>query len=110
MTERNIRAHQVIRVVNLEPIVLPDGESLDYRIDVMETMGEAQRFRVRVYRYEFFRIQSTFPQKRGRPSDQPSDEQIIVADHTCKWDDLVGATPDEIVQAVITKLKEALDL
>jgi len=61
-------------------------------------------------RHEFFRIQSSFPQRHGKPSDQPSDEEILANDHTAPWNDLVGTTRDEVVQAAIQKIKETLSL
>jgi|SRR6266850_275896 len=102
----NVAAHRVVQTVDLDPIALPDGTSLDFRIEVLETMGEGGRFRARVWRREHFRIQSSFPQENGEPSDQPSDEEILVTDHAARWNDLIGKTPDEVVQAVIKKVQE----
>jgi hypothetical protein len=99
-------AYRVVQVVDLEPIDLSDGMSLAFRIEVLEALGDKGSFRARVSRHESFRIQSSFPQKRGKPSEQASDEEILVTDQAARWNDLIGKTPDEVVQAVIKKIQE----
>lgn len=55
-------------------------EIFTLRIDVFEHVANKNRFRVRIWHEEFFRIQSTFPQDKatGNPLDEPSDENLFV--------------------------------
>jgi hypothetical protein len=60
MIGRNLPAYQLVRVADLEPIPLPGAEApLRYRIEVLEQMDPKGKFRVRVSRYETFRLQPT---------------------------------------------------
>jgi hypothetical protein len=56
-------------------------ESFRVRVEITRSRRTPGMFRANVWRTEYYRIQPTFPQKRGRPVHQPSDE-IIWLDST----------------------------
>jgi hypothetical protein len=52
---------------------------LPTRIELFQDTERRRHWRCRLWERELFRIQSTFPQKpRGRPTDPPSDEELLV--------------------------------
>lgn len=55
-------------------------DSFALRVELFQDESDSGRFRVKMWRTEFFRIQSTFPQSAstGKPQDDPSDEFILV--------------------------------
>ncbi len=50
---------------------------IELRIEVLRSNSNGKLFMVRVWRLESYRLQSTFPQRRGRPAHEPSDEIIL---------------------------------
>lgn len=55
-----------------------DDEELTLRIEIFESVARARHYSARVWRLEYYRIQSTFPQVgRGQPAHEPSDELIL---------------------------------
>lgn len=63
--------------------------------------------RVRVWRREYFRLQSTFPQSEARPTHAPSDHEILHRlDEGFDVPDRVSApSPREVIQCVLDVLK-----
>ena len=53
------------------------SDRVELRIEVFQQSGVSRTFKVRLFRYESFRIQSTFPQAAGAPVHPPSDELIL---------------------------------
>jgi hypothetical protein len=51
-------------------------QELELRMETFESTKPA-RYRVRLWRYETFRLQPTFPQSGASPSHAPSDEFIL---------------------------------
>lgn len=52
---------------------------IELRIEILRILATG-RFRARVFRFEFYRIQPTFPQAEGEPSVSASDEMILMED------------------------------
>ena len=50
----------------------------DLRLEILRSRKKPFKYRAALWRLEFFRIQSTFPQDNGVPSHEPSDEFIWV--------------------------------
>jgi hypothetical protein len=66
------------RVVQSWDVLLDvPSDEIDLRIEVSEQVGKSGTFKVRIFRYESYRIQSTFPQNEGEPVHPPSDEVIL---------------------------------
>ncbi len=55
-------------------------DSFSLRIELFQSTASSQWFRARLWRTEFYRLQSTFPQDEhsGQPAHHPSDETIQV--------------------------------
>lgn len=58
-----------------------DDTEVEIRIELLEDCKEKHTFKARVYRLENYRIQPTFPQKKGKPSHKPCDEKLWVEDN-----------------------------
>jgi hypothetical protein len=67
-----------VLVDTVELSVPLEDEELILRIELFESVARARHYSARVWRLEFYRIQSTFPQANGgRPVHEPSDELIL---------------------------------
>lgn len=91
----------VVRTVELNPIELKGGGTLHLRLEVLK---EGKRFVGRVHRWEFFRIQPTFPQQQGRPAHHPSDERVLVRDDGL-FDEITATSSDRVVEDFFTQLR-----
>ena len=77
-----------------------DGDTLRFRLEVLK---RGRRFVGQVLRWEFFRIQPTFPQRKSRPAHRPCDEMVLVRDDTL-FDDLTGASIARVVDKFFDQL------
>ena len=71
---------ELVRVLvdTIELSLAWQDEELVLRIELFESAAHARHYSARIWRLEFYRIQSTFPQADdGRPAHQPSDELIF---------------------------------
>jgi len=70
--------YELSRAIEFDVALGTDGFHL--RIELFSAPTRPNTFRARVWRSEFYRIQSTFPQdsKTHQPADPPSDELIFV--------------------------------
>jgi len=98
---RKLTLSEVVRTIEVSPIALTGGESLHLRLEVLK---QGKRFVGRVYRWEFFRIQPTFPQHKGRPAHDESDEMLLVRDNTL-LSEVVGASGDKVVENLLGQLR-----
>lgn len=112
MAGDNLIACRVAEVVDLSPIPGARGsdEPLRFRLEVLEDLGERGKYRARVLRYEVFRVQPTFPQKRGKPAWDPADTELLIVDKTHDWESTVGDTVGEVLDMVVQRLRERLNL
>lgn len=55
-----------------------EADSLEFRLEILQSRTKPARYRAALSRLESYRVQSTFPQQDGRPSDHPSDERVWV--------------------------------
>ncbi len=58
------------------PLRIPDDE-VHLRIEIFRCVEPRGHYYFRVWRYEHYRIQATFPQEASEPSHPPSDELIL---------------------------------
>lgn len=77
-----ITFRRIVAVYDLDPIVLsPASDALHFRVEIIRR-SRTGRLEARIWRYEFFRLQPTFPQRKGKPIHEASDESILVEDQT----------------------------
>jgi hypothetical protein len=91
---RRLRYSEVVRTIDLAPIPTTGGDDLRFRLEVVHEAGAATPYSVRLWRLEFYRLQPSFPQRRGRPVSQQADEQVLVSE-------------DSLVQGVRAKSQKA---
>lgn len=90
----------LIRTFEID-IALEAEDSFTIRIDIFQSIDDNKIYRYRAWRYEFFRLQSTFPQdSQGHGIHQPSDEIILVAFSLPKFVALQEFSADDSKQAV----------
>lgn len=70
--------YELIKTVECDLQVGDDGFSV--RIELFRNITSSGWFRAHLWRTEFYRLQSTFPQKQpsGQPAHHPSDELIQI--------------------------------
>lgn len=76
---RNLTVTRVVGVFDLTAVIA-HGRSLELRVEISNLAGRPSRYRARVFRKEFFRLQPTFPQRRGVPRHSLCDEAFFVED------------------------------
>jgi hypothetical protein len=94
-------------------VQLADVDAFTLRLELFQDETDDRRFKVGVWRTEFFRIQSTFPQAEstGEPEHHPSDEVILVdwshnlAGH---YSDFKAENPDAALNAVLEDFRHWL--
>ncbi len=84
MTTRKVSSplghlYSLIKTVQFD-VVPGDVDSFAVRIELFQDASNKRRFRADIWRNEFYRIQSTFPQNpsTGRPKHHSSDEVILI--------------------------------
>ena len=70
--------YALVKTVEFD-VVLGD-DSFTLRVELFQDKTRRRTFRANIWRNEFYRIQSTFPQKSStaQPEHQPSDEVILI--------------------------------
>jgi len=69
--------YDVVKATESE-LVLGD-ESFRIKVELTRSRTRPSSFRANIWAAELYRIQSTFPQTKGRPAHRPSDELICVS-------------------------------
>ena len=79
MIDVTIKYFEVVKVLELMPIIMEKGDDLKFRIEILKdsSTGECH---ANLWRVENYRIQPSFPQKDGLPSASNADEEIFVKD------------------------------
>ena len=113
ITHPNITSpvYELVKVLEFN-IDLQGIEIFPLRLEIFRSLEDNCRFRAHIWRTEFFRIQSTFPQEDGKPSHQTSDEEILVDfSHylTVDYDDFRANSIEEAIELIIEDLKRFLD-
>src|ERR1700693_449819 len=81
----------VLAIYDFEPIPIRGAQPLRFRLEILRRRHEPD-LRARVFRYESFRVQPTFPQDNGRLLLSASDETVLVVDEGYPWEKIRGKT------------------
>lgn len=100
-------AREIVSVVDLSPIRIPNGSGDDFRfrVEVLREAGRRAAFTAKVWRLEYYRVQPTFPQKGQVPDSDAADEQILVVDEN--FGSEVRARTRTAVLAKVVRMIEA---
>jgi len=101
-----VRFSEIIKTFDVEPVGQCNlsSESLKFRVEILRQQDSAS-FYARVYRFETFRIQPTFPQSGGKPiPENQGDHEMLVLDEVIGVHELTG----ESVSEVLTKIENSL--
>lgn len=87
-------------------VEIGDVDSFTLRVELFQDQADDQRFKAGIWRTEFYRIQSTFPQAEstGEPEHYPSDEVILVdSSHNLagEYSDFKADNPDAAMSVVL---------
>ena len=74
-TQLSHLARELVDTIDL-PLQVKD-EEIHLRIEIFRCLHPGDQYCARVWRYEYYRIQSTFPQTADNPLHAPSDELIL---------------------------------
>jgi hypothetical protein len=97
------------RLVQTWELLLDTGsEEIELRIEISEQVDKSGTFKARIFRYESYRLQSTFPQNEGAPLHAPSDEVILK-----EFESFVpryanagpGRDPEHVLEETVAELK-----
>lgn len=105
---------ELVKVFELDPIYPSDDggwESYNFRIEILQESKPGSLLHARVWRRETFRISPTFPTPRTeKQMNEPSDEEILVADVFQKWETLTGKTPEQVLEKVLKRIRKTFGL
>jgi hypothetical protein len=77
------RARVLVETLELS-VPFDEDDELSLRIELFEALAPRGHFSARIWRLEYYRIQSTFPQLEGVPAHLPSDEVILKEFEGCQ--------------------------
>jgi hypothetical protein len=105
-TKQAIEVVEIVRTYDVGPIQMPPGigDDFRFRIEILRASARKRQYQARVWRIETYRVQPTFPQKKGRPTDDPCDELLLVRDHSLD-DHTAGSTPERALRAALATIK-----
>ena len=94
-------------------VQIADVDTFTLRLELFQDDEDDRRFKVGMWRTEFFRIQSTFPQaaSTGGPEHDPSDEVVLVDwSHNLagQYSDFKAANPDAALNTVLEDFRHWL--
>ena len=88
-------------------------ELVPLRVELFRSTKDTRRFRYRLWRLEFYRIQPSFPQEQvGLPAQTPSDEEFLVdwsAFLTGGISEFIAESVDEAVGRMADDLRSRLE-
>jgi hypothetical protein len=103
----SLKVQTIVATFELEPIVLEDDtyNSLKFRIEVLKNK-ETNIFFPKIYRWETFRVQPTFPQDDGKAICDLSDEEILVKDFSIDCNQIFSNSIEEVLEKTISQIKK----
>ncbi|MDJ0724986.1 MAG: hypothetical protein QNJ38_07745 [Prochloraceae cyanobacterium] len=103
--------YELVKVLEFD-IDLGD-DRFPLRLEIFRSLADNCLFRARIWRTEFFRIQSTFPQEENsQPSHDPSDELILLdfSDYLTKdYENFRANSLESAIALIIKDLQQFLD-
>jgi hypothetical protein len=108
MATRNaLEVVEIVKTCDVGPIPVPSetGDDFRFRIEIVRLEGRKRRFQARVWRIENYRVQPTFPQIDGQPSDEPCDELLLARDHFFD-DGSVATTPAAALKNILQRIHD----
>jgi len=100
-----IRMRSLVETYELDPIEVPDGEPLRFRIELFANQSAVQ-FSAKVFRWESMRLVPSFDTSSDAPLG--SDYCVLVEDDSLGIVECYGKSSNEVLQAVLTRISEAL--
>ncbi len=85
------------------------NEQFALRLELLQCTSDSNCFRAHIWRTEFYRIQSTFPQ--NEETHQPSDEVIFVDWSYYLSEDYTrfqAISPDDAIQLILNDIEQVL--
>jgi len=104
--------YALVKTVEFDVVLGDDAFAL--RVELFHDKSRRRIFRANIWRNEFYRIQSTFPQSlsSGVPEHQPSDEVILVDWSTNvrgNYSTFEAASSTAALNTVLKAIRAALD-
>jgi hypothetical protein len=106
----NFTLLEVVKIYDFESFVVNNGVdeySFQFRLEIIRNLS-TNTYTGKVYQFNTFRIQPTFSQTGGYPSDFDSDESIYVADNIVDSNLLIGRSINEVIGSFQKTLHEVL--
>lgn len=100
---------EVVRTIELGPLFVADSTSFKFRVEILRRL-ESGDFFARIYRWEFLRVQPSFPQSNGIISADQADHEILVIDDFIGTQDFSGSTPDNVWQQVEVAINKVFSI
>ena len=103
-----MKMFEVVKVVDTEAIQVGENEEFRFRLEICNEINSNAYFG-KVYRLETYRLQPTFPQLDGNLPSWMNDALIYVLDEVFNPIDLMGSSPQEVLNSFQKELSEKFD-
>lgn len=100
---------RLIDTFELEPIDLPEGEPLRFRVEVFVNQNDG-RLSSKILRWESMRLQPSFASHDGSEALSRADYNVLVEDDSIDVGELVGTTPSEILREVMVQIEKVVGI
>jgi hypothetical protein len=87
---------EVVRILDIEPIHINGGEDFRFRLEIVKEVN-TKNYKGIVYRLETYRLQPTFPQKKGGIPDWQHDAEIYVVDDYFASKNICGDSEQSVI-------------
>jgi hypothetical protein len=100
------KALEIVATFEIDPFLADDElyGSLRFRIEIAWDR-EANLFFPKVYRWEIFRVQPTFPQQEDNLVFDLADREILVKDNGIDCDGIVGHSVQDALDKILEKIQ-----
>lgn len=96
---------KLVDTFELAPFELPKDEPLRFRVEIFSSECE-KVFSARVLRWESMRLNPSFSSAGGNGTLLVADYNVLVEDGAINSDEMSGASPAEVLEAVMGRLRQ----
>src|SRR6266581_2848898 len=111
-SEAILATYELKRVIYLDVNIELNGKlPVEIKVSLFKRLGSKDRYRARVARLEHYRIQPSFPQRKGVPAHQASDEEIWVQDPFFQLGEreMRATSVTDAIQQLLSAIKTKID-
>lgn len=88
------------KLIDIESSIETDGSN--FRLEIQRLSGEFEKYRVRLFRFELFRVTPTF----GDYPNGGADHGFYITDPFLDGQEFYGNSVDDVVSTVVSRLRD----